>query len=251
MIKFYTILPDKDDIGGARQATKISIMLQEIDEEFETIDLDRRGYVRPRNSEYRKINPNGRVPSIDDDGFVLWEAGTILQYLAETRPAGRHLLPASGRRRFNILKWVMWESSTLTPDLVIACPLMVTQQPEGFVGADMDAMLLAAGCAPVLLMGDNTEKDKAAWDQAVDMLQWDYHVMDEALREQTYIGGETFSIADIALGVVTPIAFLLGVDIRQHSRVRDWLLRLAERSSFQNTYSFMDHMQAAERNALI
>ncbi|GAB4349202.1 MAG: glutathione S-transferase [Immundisolibacter sp.] len=251
MIKFYTILPDNDDIGGARQATKVSIMLQEIGEEFETVDLDRRGYVRPRNSEYRKINPNGRVPAIDDDGFILWEAGTILQYLAETRPAGRPLLPASGKLRYEILKWVMWDGSTLTPDLVIACPLKVTQQRESFVAADMDAMLLAAGCAPVLLMGNDADKDRAAWKQAVDMLQWDYHVMNEALEGKHYFGGDTFTIADIALGVVTPIAFLLGIDVKQHPNVRDWLLRLAERQSFQNTYSFMDHMNAAERDGLL
>ncbi|RLA54174.1 MAG: hypothetical protein DRR42_02540 [Gammaproteobacteria bacterium] len=251
MIKFYTILPDNDDIGGARQATKVSIMLQEIGEEFETIDLDRRSFVRPRDSEYRKLNPNGRVPTIDDDGFVLWEAGTILQYLAETRPAARALLPASGRQRFEILKWISWDGSTMTPDLVIACPLKITQEANGFVGADMEAMLLAAGCAPVLLMGHDAEKDKAAWEQAVDMLQWDYHVLEMALKGKRYFGGDDFSIADIALGVVTPIAFLLGIDIKQHPNVRNWLLRVAERPSFQNTYSFMDHMAAAERDGLM
>ena len=251
MLKFYTILPDNDAIGGARQATKVSILLQEIGEEFETIDLDRRNYVRPRDSAYRKINPNGRVPAIDDDGFVLWEAGTILQYLAETRPAARHLLPPAGRQRFEILKWVMWDGSTLTPDLVIACPLLATLQPEAFVSADMEAMLLAAGCAPVLLMGQDRERDKAAWEQACNMLHWDYHVMDIALRGQRYFGGDEFSIADIALGVVSPIAFLLGIDLKRHANVRGWLRRLAERPSFRSTYSFMDHINAAERDGLL
>lgn len=251
MLKFYTILPDNDAIGGARQATKVSILLHEIGEKFETIDLDRRGYVRPRDSEYRRLNPNGRVPTIDDDGFVLWEAGTILQYLAETRPAARRLLPASGHQRFEILKWVMWDGSTLTPDLVIACPLLASLRPEAFVSADMEAMLLAAGCAPVLLMGQDRERDQAAWEQACDMLQWDYHVMDMALEGQPYFGGKEFSIADIALGVVSPIAFLLGVDLKRHANVRGWLRRLAERPSFQATHSFMDHMNAAERDGLL
>ena len=91
MIKFYTVLPDNDHLGGARQATKVSIALQEIGEPFETIDLDRRKVVRPLDSKYRKINPNGRVPAIDDDGFILWEAAAILAYLVESREKARWL----------------------------------------------------------------------------------------------------------------------------------------------------------------
>src|ERR1700733_6649319 len=57
MIKFYTVSPDHDHLGGARQATKVSIALQEIGEPFETIDLNRRKVVRPKDSWFARSTP--------------------------------------------------------------------------------------------------------------------------------------------------------------------------------------------------
>jgi len=251
MLKLYTILPDNDDIGGARQATKVSIMLREIGEEFETIDLDRRNTVRPRDSEYRKLNPNGRVPTIDDDGFVLWEAGVILQYIAETRPAAAHLLPKEPHQRASVLKWLMWDGSTFALDGVTACTLLAAQNREAFVAADMEAMVLAAGGASYLLLGADEEKEQQAWQQSMDMLHWDLQVMELGLNGRDYFGGDEFSIADIALGVVTPVLFLVGVSLKQHPGIRDWVLRLAERESFLATPSFRNHIETAEKEGLL
>ena len=251
MIKFYTILPDNDDIGGARQATKISILLNEIGEAFETIDLDRKNYVRPRDSEYRKLNPNSRVPTIDDEGFVLWEAGAILTHIANTRPAARKFLPEDSRERARVMQWLFWEGTTLTPDMVTGCALVTTQQEEGFTAPDTEAMVLAAGGAPYLMFGGDKGKEKQAWDQAIDMLQWDMGIMNEGLQGRKYFGGEQMALADIALAVPGSVIFLLGQNIKQHSNVCDWFRRLAERESFQATPSFMAQIELATRDGLI
>lgn len=184
MIKFYTVLPDNDHLGGARQATKVSIALQEIGEPFETIDLDRRKVVRPKDSWYREINPNGRVPAIDDNGFVLWECAAILEYLVESRESARSLLPGDLKQRATIRKWMIWESSTLTPDLITICALATTQDPEALASPDLEAMVLAAGGASYLLIGGN--KDKPAWEQAARMWNWDLHVLEQGLGERIF-----------------------------------------------------------------
>ncbi len=62
--------------------------------------------------EYRARNPNGRVPTIDDDGFVLWESNTIVRYLAAKHAAGS-LMPAGLRERADAERWMDWGSMHL------------------------------------------------------------------------------------------------------------------------------------------
>src|SRR5580704_12989098 len=63
-----------------------------------------------RAAEYVAINPNRKVPTLEDDGFVLWEANAILFYLASKRPA-RGAWPADPRGQANVLRWLAWESA--------------------------------------------------------------------------------------------------------------------------------------------
>jgi len=246
VLKFYTILPDNDDLRGARQATKISILLEELGEEFETIDMDRRNEVRPLGSEYRKkLNPNGRVPAIDDDGFVLWEVGAILNYIVSTREGGKYLRPESPKERAICDQWLYWEGTTLTPDL-IAYLTLLTSMDASFVASDLEAMVLAAGGAPFLLIGNDKEKDEAALEQARNMAKFNFGMLDSRLDGQDYILGD-FSIADIALGVVTAIFLMGDIKMQPFKNVSAWLLRLAERPSFKNTSSYMDHIHSAQK----
>ena len=64
--------------------------------------------------EYRRMNPNGLVPVIEDDGFVLWESNAIVRYLAATHGAGT-LWPDDARRRADVDRWMEWQSTTFTP----------------------------------------------------------------------------------------------------------------------------------------
>ena len=250
MIKFYTILPDNDHLGGARQATKVSILLQEIGESFEVIDMDRRREVRPRESEYRKnVNPNGRVPAIDDDGFILWEVGAILNYIVASRPSAKALKPLDVRSAALCDQWLYWEGATLTPDLIAYLTLLVSRNVS-FVASDLEAMVLAAGGAPFLLIGADKEKDEIALNQARDMMNFDIHLIDQVLGSNNFVL-QDFSIADIALGVVTAIALMGDIDLRRHRNVSRWLLGLAERKSFRNTSSFMNHIETGQRNGLL
>ena len=59
-------------------------------------------------------NPNGRVPVLDDDGFVLWESRAIMQYLADRTP-GQTLLPSEPRGRAEVSRWLFWCAATWRP----------------------------------------------------------------------------------------------------------------------------------------
>src|SRR2546427_6579436 len=63
---------------------------------------------------YRRMNPNGRVPTIEDDGFVLWESNAIVRYLAAKHGAGT-LWPNDLRERADADRWMDWATSTVAP----------------------------------------------------------------------------------------------------------------------------------------
>ena len=62
---------------------------------------------------YRALNPNGRVPTIEDGGFVLWESNAILRYLAMKH--GSALYPTDPAARASADRWMDWQLSTLSP----------------------------------------------------------------------------------------------------------------------------------------
>lgn len=59
------------------------------------------------------LNPNGRMPVLDDDGFVLWESNAIVEYLAAK--AGDAWLPRDPKERLTLTKWLYWDSNHWDP----------------------------------------------------------------------------------------------------------------------------------------
>src|SRR5512144_1177640 len=64
--------------------------------------------------EYRKLNPNGLIPTIVDDGFVLWESHAIIRYLGEQHGAGS-LFPSDRRTRALADQWMVWTNTVMWP----------------------------------------------------------------------------------------------------------------------------------------
>src|SRR5262249_51115605 len=70
-----------------------------------------------RSSEYLRINPNGHIPSLEDDGFVLWESLAINMYLAETY-AGVPLWPAGAKDHALVYQRSLWAANEIEPCIV-------------------------------------------------------------------------------------------------------------------------------------
>lgn len=207
MFKLYHVLP-RPDHPGSHSALKVAVMLAELGIAHEVVDLDPGRELRPADAPYRRLNPNGVTPAIDDDGFVLWESAAILQYLCDTR-GPTPLLPADAHERARVLQWLAWEGTTLTPALMA---LFLAQSGQG---GD-------AGAA------------RARVDAALSILE-------AQLAGRDYVPG-AYSIADIALGANVPALGMLGVDFAAQPAVRAWLARLAARPAWAAQAIFRDDL---------
>lgn len=216
MIKLYHILREGDPFGGSRNGCKAVIALEEMGEKYQLVPLSRMEECRPADAAYRRINPNGVTPTIDDGGLVLWESSAILQYLGRKRPASG-LLPTDEKALALAQQWLAWEGATLAPSL-LALFFAATKQPE-----------------PV---ASEVEVAKTAYLANLKIL-------DDALAGREYLAG-AYSVADIACGALVPISFLLGLDLTGRRNIVGWLKRLRARPAWQRADAVAADMTAGE-----
>lgn len=97
---------------NARRAVMTAIQLG-TPVELVTVDLAKGEHRQPG---YLKLSPAGRVPVLDDDGFVLTESNAIMQYLADGTP-GQTLYPTERRARADVARWQFWSAHHLAPSV--------------------------------------------------------------------------------------------------------------------------------------
>lgn len=171
---------------------------------YERIDAGRHFGVVDTPS-FLALNPNGLVPTLDDDGFVVWESGTILRYLAARHGAGT-LWPLDPRARADADRWVDWSNSTLWPSLV---PLFRAFYRTPAERRD-DAQV---------------ERDR---QEALSVLQ----VLDAHLARYAWAGGESFTMADIALGCPAWRWFAMPIERPPLPALQRWFDALAARPAY-------------------
>ena len=96
--------------SNARRARMAAIQL-DVDVELVLVDLSKGEQRRP---EFLRLNPNGRVPVLDDDGFILTESHAIMQYLAVRTP-GQSLYPTAPQARADVNRWMFWSAQLFQP----------------------------------------------------------------------------------------------------------------------------------------
>lgn len=213
MVKLWHVAREGDPYGGARNSNKVVLALDELGERYELKTVLRLADVRPPDAPYRKLNPNGVVPTLEEDGLVLWESGAILRYLADSRP-GRGLMPDDVRGRALAQQWLTWEGATLAPALI--------------------GYFLATLAEP-----RNEAAVEAARGAYLDKLG----ILDRQLAGRDYVAG-AFSVADIALGSLTALSFGLGLDLGSYRHILAWLRRLRARPAFARNEMFAADLQA-------
>jgi glutathione S-transferase len=157
---------------------------------------------------YLKVNPRGKVPAIDDDGFVLTESGAIAQYLLAKYGAGRlgADAPPGSEAQARFSEWLWFAEGTLMPHL----GNLVRQHRMPAERRDAATMAQATAKAHELLA-----------------------FLDGALGEGGYAMGAAFSAADIMLGYSVWLAGELGLVDARHAAVRGYLERLLARDAFR------------------
>jgi hypothetical protein len=71
-----------------------------------------------RQPKFLALNPNHKVPVLEDDGFILWESCAIMQYLADKTPR-QTVYPAETRARADVNRWLFWSSQHFSPAIGI------------------------------------------------------------------------------------------------------------------------------------
>jgi glutathione S-transferase len=156
--------------------------------------------------EYKAMNPNSRVPTMDDDGFILWESNAIVRYLAAKHDIGG-LCPSDPRQRADADRWMDWQQTTvggaITP---IFWNLVRTAEP------DRD---LAAIEAARLTMID---------------FMW---IIDKALADRPYLAGDTFTMGDIPIAIAVYRWVTLIQDRPAMANLEAWYDRLTQRAALK------------------
>ena len=155
---------------------------------------------------YKKINPNSRVPTIDDGGFVLWESNAIVRYLAAKHGAGS-LWPNDLRERADTDRWMDWASVHVGPAI-----------------------------NPVFWGLIRTPADKRNMSQieaGAEAAAQQFHVLEESLGDRQYVAGNAFTAGDIGVGVYAYRWYALEVKRPRLARVEAYYERLTRRPAFQ------------------
>lgn len=184
--------------GSARsRAIRTLWMAEELGIPYEHDDLAPRS-PGTKTAEFRALNPNGRVPTIEDDGFVLSESMAINLYLAKRH--GR-LYPTDARNEALAWQWSLWETDRLDRQIVTyANHALVLPESER-----------------------RQEVADAAWAEMVPALD----VLEIALGKVQWLAGAEFSVAD--LNVAAALYRGLSMDLSRWPQVDAWLHRCWER----------------------
>lgn len=170
------------------------------------LDLQKGEHKRP---EYLKLNPNGKIPTLDDDGFIVWESRAIMVYLAEKTP-GQTVYPQDLRGRADVNHWLFWDAVHFSPAVGI---LVYERVVKGFFG-----------------QGAPDPKEVERGERLLAPL---LKVLDGQLDARTWLCGDAVTLADLSLA--TPLMFAAQVNIALPPHVAAWFARVQALDAWKQT----------------
>ena len=156
------------------------------------------GTAGARRREYLAINPNGRLPAIEDDGFVLFESLAITLYLAKKH---RRLYPVTLQGEAKAWQWSFWAVTEVDRGVNIWSLHAIRLPPE--------------------------ERDAAKRAEALSVLAEPFKVLDGALAGRHCLIDDDFTVAD--LNVAAVISRAIDMDLAATPNLKAWLARCLAR----------------------
>ena len=155
--------------------------------------------------EYLAMNPNARVPTIDDDGFLLWESNAIVRHLSLKYGLGT-LCPEDPAQRADSDRWMDWSTAQLAPTFREVFWGMVRTTPE-----KRDLAFI--------------EKNRLATAKSLD-------IVDRLLATRAFVAGDRLTMGDIPLGSYVHLWMSMPIERPAHPNLAAWHKRLLERPAF-------------------
>ena len=152
------------------------------------------------------MNPNRRIPTINDDGFVMWESNAIIRYLC-TRYGKGSLAPHDAEQRAIADQWMEWHKTTSYPDFISLFWATVRTEPA--------------------------HRDTAKIARLSGSLADSLRILEARLGTCTYVAGDELTMADISIGPAIYRYFGLDIERPELPNVAAWYERLKQRPAFQ------------------
>jgi len=156
--------------------------------------------------EYKAMNPNSRVPTIEDDGLVLWESNAIVRYLAAKHGMGG-LCPSDLKVRADADRWMDWISLHVGPTITPAFWQLIRTPAD--------------------------KRDMAAVETSAKQTGEAFRVLEQGLAGRQYVAGDTFTMGDIPVGVYVYRWQALPIERPHLPNVEAYYRRLQARAGFQ------------------
>jgi glutathione S-transferase len=195
-----------------------------LDCEVQPIDLGRGDQLTP---EYLALNPNKKMPTLEDDGVVLWESNAILFYLAAKHP-GSGLWPSDLTGQADVLRWLAWESAHWDAESI------------GMVAYEKASKA-------VLRLGPPDPAFVARGEQNFARFA---AVLDGALKGKTWLLGNRLTIADFSVGGLVPSAERMGLPVGDFAEIRRWYDGLAALPAWREALAARTASMAALQSRL-
>jgi len=178
----------------------------ELDVAFETVDFASGGLHKP---EFLALNPNGRVPVLVDEDFVLTESRAIVQYLALEKPG---LMPDDDNLRCDVSRWQFWDAEHFA-------------HPIGTIAFEK---LLK----PMMGLGDPSP---AVVADALKLFERGAKVIDAHLGKHEWLVGNALSVADLTVAASLTYATPCELPLDQYVNLKAWFGRIRELPAWQAT----------------
>jgi glutathione S-transferase len=157
-----------------------------------------------KSAAHLKLNPNGHVPVLEDDGVVLWESMAINLYLAD-KYGKDSMWPSNAAGRAAAYQWSFWAMTEVEPHLITILRNRVMNPPD--------------------------QRDEKAASAAVDALKAPMNALEEALKGKEYLLGKTFTIADLNVAAVMSWIPMMKLDLSSTPNVAAWLQKCLGREA--------------------
>lgn len=177
-----------------------------IDVELQEVDL---AGGEQRKPGFLRLNPNGKVPTLEDGHFLLWESNAIMQYLASKKP-DQALWPADERARADISRWQFWR--------------MGDWDRAGFTLIWENLIKKFVGAGP---------PDPAEVKRGEELFHKAAAILDAHLESREYLVGSAVTLADFSLAMPLAFAGPARIPAQSYPAVGRWYARLEKLDSWK------------------
>jgi glutathione S-transferase len=188
-------------------ALRVRAVAHELGVPLEIVEVNLRAGAN-RTPDFLALNPNAKVPVLEDGDFVLWESRAICAYLAGLKPEAG-LLPTDLKVRGTVDQWSYWQAIHLGPAMQKLAFELVLKEKFGMGSPDSAAV--------------EAERKNVAQFLAV---------LEKGLDGKDWIAG-TLTVADFYLASTFALREPSGVSLADHPNVARWIARLEKRPSWQ------------------